>query len=172
MRHFTTAPAPLRQPLPLTTASDNMAAAVPHPDAGEATVDPQESPAAGTSSGTPAAAAVHDTPVCLIVLGMAGSGKTTFVQVRRTVQRQLAWTASDRLETRVWPEQMANASYSPRLKSSESRPHYCPQSDISGSNREFCPGDTSAKSGLKICSEAEIGNIPHRRAGFVQRHEV
>ncbi|XP_053174466.1 GPN-loop GTPase 1 [Scomber japonicus] len=31
-------------------------------------------------SGTPGAAATGDRPVCLIVLGMAGSGKTTFVQ--------------------------------------------------------------------------------------------
>ncbi|XP_062271155.1 GPN-loop GTPase 1 [Scomber scombrus] len=31
-------------------------------------------------SGTPGAAATGDKPVCLIVLGMAGSGKTTFVQ--------------------------------------------------------------------------------------------
>ncbi|KAK5873513.1 hypothetical protein PBY51_018549 [Eleginops maclovinus] len=47
----------------------------------------RESPAAGGDSGTPGgdtgtpgAAAARDKPVCLIVLGMAGSGKTTFVQ--------------------------------------------------------------------------------------------
>ncbi|KAM7424763.1 hypothetical protein PAMA_000900 [Pampus argenteus] len=39
----------------------------------------RERPAAAEGSGTPAAAA-RDKPVCLIVLGMAGSGKTTFVQ--------------------------------------------------------------------------------------------
>ncbi|KAM7405615.1 hypothetical protein PAMP_000050 [Pampus punctatissimus] len=39
----------------------------------------QERPSPAGGSGTPAAAA-RDKPVCLIVLGMAGSGKTTFVQ--------------------------------------------------------------------------------------------
>ncbi|XP_040915803.1 GPN-loop GTPase 1 [Toxotes jaculatrix] len=39
----------------------------------------QESSAGRRDSGTPGAAA-RDKPVCLIVLGMAGSGKTTFVQ--------------------------------------------------------------------------------------------
>lgn len=39
----------------------------------------QEGSAAGKESGTSGAAA-RDKPVCLIVLGMAGSGKTTFVQ--------------------------------------------------------------------------------------------
>lgn len=48
--------------------------------------EPPETSAAGMDSGSAAAAAaapVRDKPVCLIVLGMAGSGKTTFVQVRR-----------------------------------------------------------------------------------------
>lgn len=44
----------------------------------------QDGSAAGTNSGTPGAAA-RDKPVCLIVLGMAGSGKTTFVQVSQRV---------------------------------------------------------------------------------------
>ncbi|KAM9366768.1 GPN-loop GTPase 1 [Symphorus nematophorus] len=49
----------------------------------EAVMENEELPgAAGTHSGvTPGAAArARDRPVCLIVLGMAGSGKTTFVQ--------------------------------------------------------------------------------------------
>lgn len=37
-------------------------------------------PETAGGSGVPGAA-VGDKPVCLIVLGMAGSGKTTFVQV-------------------------------------------------------------------------------------------
>ncbi|XP_019961259.2 GPN-loop GTPase 1 isoform X1 [Paralichthys olivaceus] len=45
----------------------------------EPSVGNQESSAAGGDAGAPAAAA-RDLPVCLIVLGMAGSGKTTFVQ--------------------------------------------------------------------------------------------
>ncbi|XP_072235947.1 GPN-loop GTPase 1 [Leuresthes tenuis] len=41
----------------------------------------RESSTAGGDGGTPAAAAAdRDKPVCLVVLGMAGSGKTTFVQ--------------------------------------------------------------------------------------------
>lgn len=63
-----------------------MAAATQRVDAEEVVADPPETSAAGTD-GTPpaagAAAASRDKPVCLIVLGMAGSGKTTFVQVRR-----------------------------------------------------------------------------------------
>lgn len=58
-----------------------MAAAAQCPGAEEVLTEHQESSAAGTDSGTPGAAA-RDKPVCLIVLGMAGSGKTTFVQVR------------------------------------------------------------------------------------------
>ncbi|KAM7015975.1 GPN-loop GTPase 1 [Tautogolabrus adspersus] len=45
----------------------------------EVLTEEQESPAAGGDSGAPGAGA-RDKPVCLIVLGMAGSGKTTFVQ--------------------------------------------------------------------------------------------
>ncbi|XP_023268134.1 GPN-loop GTPase 1 [Seriola lalandi dorsalis] len=45
----------------------------------EVLMENQEGSAAGKDSGTPGAAA-RDKPVCLIVLGMAGSGKTTFVQ--------------------------------------------------------------------------------------------
>lgn len=55
-------------------------------DAEEVVTEPRETSAAGTDSNPAAAAAaapVGDKPVCLIVLGMAGSGKTTFVQVRR-----------------------------------------------------------------------------------------
>lgn len=63
-----------------------MAAAARRVDAAEVATDLPEASAAGTD-GTPpaagAAAAARDKPVCLIVLGMAGSGKTTFVQVRR-----------------------------------------------------------------------------------------
>lgn len=75
---FTAAPACWRQPVP--TTSDNMAEAAQCPAAEEVLMENQESSAAGTDSGTPGAAA-RDKPVCLIVLGMAGSGKTTFVQV-------------------------------------------------------------------------------------------
>ncbi|CAF89603.1 unnamed protein product, partial [Tetraodon nigroviridis] len=50
-------------------------------DAEEAVAEPPETSAGGTDSSPAAAAApVRDKPVCLIVLGMAGSGKTTFVQ--------------------------------------------------------------------------------------------
>ncbi|XP_028434768.1 GPN-loop GTPase 1 isoform X2 [Perca flavescens] len=45
----------------------------------EVLTDSNGSSAAGKDGGTPGAAA-RDKPVCLIVLGMAGSGKTTFVQ--------------------------------------------------------------------------------------------
>ncbi|CAJ1049948.1 GPN-loop GTPase 1 [Xyrichtys novacula] len=45
----------------------------------EVLMENPESSAAGGGSGTPGAGA-RDKPVCLIVLGMAGSGKTTFVQ--------------------------------------------------------------------------------------------
>ncbi|XP_078112014.1 GPN-loop GTPase 1 [Sander vitreus] len=47
--------------------------------AGEVLTDSHGSSAAEKDGGTPGAAA-RDKPVCLIVLGMAGSGKTTFVQ--------------------------------------------------------------------------------------------
>nr|XP_020458262.1 GPN-loop GTPase 1 [Monopterus albus] len=47
--------------------------------AAEVLMADQEGSAAGKESGTSGAAA-RDKPVCLIVLGMAGSGKTTFVQ--------------------------------------------------------------------------------------------
>lgn len=43
--------------------------------------DSEHGQAAGAASRT-AGPAARDKPVCLIVLGMAGSGKTTFVQVR------------------------------------------------------------------------------------------
>ncbi|XP_068584834.1 GPN-loop GTPase 1-like [Cebidichthys violaceus] len=52
-----------------------MAEAEQCPGAEAVLTENRESPAAGTDSGTPG-----DKPVCLIVLGMAGSGKTTFVQ--------------------------------------------------------------------------------------------
>lgn len=52
----------------------------PGPGPEEVSMEDQRESAAGQSSGTPGAAA-GDKPVCLIVLGMAGSGKTTFVQV-------------------------------------------------------------------------------------------
>lgn len=52
----------------------------PGPGPEEVLMEDQEDSAAGQSSGTPGAAS-GDKPVCLIVLGMAGSGKTTFVQV-------------------------------------------------------------------------------------------
>lgn len=52
----------------------------PGPGPEEVLMENQESTAPGKDSGTPGAAA-RDKPVCLIVLGMAGSGKTTFVQV-------------------------------------------------------------------------------------------
>ncbi|KAM6950522.1 GPN-loop GTPase 1 isoform 1-T2 [Lycodopsis pacificus] len=52
-----------------------MADAEQCPGAEAGLTENQESPAAGTDSGTPG-----DKPVCLLVLGMAGSGKTTFVQ--------------------------------------------------------------------------------------------
>uniref|UniRef100_G3Q0C4 GPN-loop GTPase n=2 Tax=Gasterosteus aculeatus aculeatus TaxID=481459 RepID=G3Q0C4_GASAC len=61
------------------TTSDNMAAADPRPAAGAVSAENQESPAAGRHAGPPGTAP-RDKPVCLIVLGMAGSGKTTFVQ--------------------------------------------------------------------------------------------
>lgn len=63
-----------------------MAAATRRVDAAEVVTDVPEASAAGTDGIPPAAgaaAAARDKPVCLIVLGMAGSGKTTFVQVRR-----------------------------------------------------------------------------------------
>lgn len=61
-----------------------MAAADPRPAAGAVSAENQESPAAGRHAGPPGTAP-RDKPVCLIVLGMAGSGKTTFVQVSRRV---------------------------------------------------------------------------------------
>lgn len=60
-----------------------MASAARCVDAEEDVTDRPGASAAGTEGDPPAAAAVRDKPVCLIVLGMAGSGKTTFVQVRR-----------------------------------------------------------------------------------------
>lgn len=68
------------------TTSDIMA--TQRVDVEEVVTEPRETSAAGTDSNPAAAAAavaapVRDKPVCLIVLGMAGSGKTTFVQVRR-----------------------------------------------------------------------------------------
>ncbi|KAM3625329.1 uncharacterized protein V6R79_010342 [Siganus canaliculatus] len=54
-------------------------AAAPCPRADEAVVESQKGSDAAKDVGTPGAAA-RDKPVCLIVLGMAGSGKTTFVQ--------------------------------------------------------------------------------------------
>ncbi|XP_041792813.1 GPN-loop GTPase 1 [Chelmon rostratus] len=56
-----------------------MADATQSPGAEEDFMENQELSGAGGDSGTPGAAA-RDKPVCLIVLGMAGSGKTTFVQ--------------------------------------------------------------------------------------------
>uniref|UniRef100_UPI0037E94DE0 GPN-loop GTPase 1 n=1 Tax=Semicossyphus pulcher TaxID=241346 RepID=UPI0037E94DE0 len=56
-----------------------MADAAQCPGAEEVSMENQESSAAGKDSGT-AGAGARDKPVCLIVLGMAGSGKTTFVQ--------------------------------------------------------------------------------------------
>ncbi|XP_033486936.1 GPN-loop GTPase 1 isoform X1 [Epinephelus lanceolatus] len=56
-----------------------MAAAAQCHGAKEDFMENQESSAAGKDSGAPGATA-RDKPVCLIVLGMAGSGKTTFVQ--------------------------------------------------------------------------------------------
>uniref|UniRef100_A0A3P8RJ41 GPN-loop GTPase n=1 Tax=Amphiprion percula TaxID=161767 RepID=A0A3P8RJ41_AMPPE len=53
-----------------------MAAAAPN--SGAETVLPESSAAGG--DGTAPTAGARDKPVCLIVLGMAGSGKTTFVQ--------------------------------------------------------------------------------------------
>lgn len=58
-----------------------MAAETQSPGAEKILTEKLESSAAEGDSGTPGAAA-RDRPVCLIVLGMAGSGKTTFVQVR------------------------------------------------------------------------------------------
>lgn len=58
-----------------------MAAAAQCAGAEEVLMENQEGSAAGRDGGTPGAAP-RDKPVCLIVLGMAGSGKTTFVQVR------------------------------------------------------------------------------------------
>lgn len=58
-----------------------MAAATQRPGAEEVLTEKLESSAAEGDSGAPGAAA-RDRPVCLVVLGMAGSGKTTFVQVR------------------------------------------------------------------------------------------
>lgn len=54
-----------------------MAAAVDSPESRDSSAPGAE----GGSSPGP----VPDSPVCLIVLGMAGSGKTTFVQVRQRV---------------------------------------------------------------------------------------
>ncbi|XP_039987605.1 GPN-loop GTPase 1 [Xiphias gladius] len=51
----------------------------PGPGPEEVLMEKQESSAAGKTSEAPGAAS-QDKPVCLIVLGMAGSGKTTFVQ--------------------------------------------------------------------------------------------
>lgn len=52
----------------------------PGPGPEEVLMENQEGSGAGKGSEVPGAAA-RDKPVCLIVLGMAGSGKTTFVQV-------------------------------------------------------------------------------------------
>ncbi|TWW67568.1 GPN-loop GTPase 1 isoform X1 [Takifugu flavidus] len=60
-----------------------MAAPTRRVDAAQVVTDLPEASAAGTDGIPPAAgaaAAARDKPVCLIVLGMAGSGKTTFVQ--------------------------------------------------------------------------------------------
>lgn len=62
-----------------TTTSDKMAAESQGAGAEEVLMEHRESSATGTGCRVPAA---RDKPVCLIVLGMAGSGKTTFVQVR------------------------------------------------------------------------------------------
>ncbi len=75
---FTIVAVSLRQPV--STTSDNMADAAQIPAAEEVLMENEESSGAGKSSGAPGATA-RDKPVCLIVLGMAGSGKTTFVQV-------------------------------------------------------------------------------------------
>uniref|UniRef100_A0A3Q3JN81 GPN-loop GTPase n=2 Tax=Monopterus albus TaxID=43700 RepID=A0A3Q3JN81_MONAL len=76
--HCTTVPVSLRKPFTIT--SNNMADAMQCPGpAAEVLMADQEGSAAGKESGTSGAAA-RDKPVCLIVLGMAGSGKTTFVQ--------------------------------------------------------------------------------------------
>nr|XP_046253896.1 GPN-loop GTPase 1 [Scatophagus argus] len=56
-----------------------MADAAEGPGTAEVLTDTQESSAAGRHSVAPGAVG-RDKPVCLIVLGMAGSGKTTFVQ--------------------------------------------------------------------------------------------
>ena len=77
--HFATVLVSLRQ---FTTTSDIMASAAP-----EDLTENREGLAASGDTGTPVedtrtpGAAARDKPVCLIVLGMAGSGKTTFVQV-------------------------------------------------------------------------------------------
>ncbi|KAK2854332.1 hypothetical protein Q5P01_006993 [Channa striata] len=55
------------------------AARCPGPGSEEVLMENQEGSSAGIDSETPGASA-PDKPVCLIVLGMAGSGKTTFVQ--------------------------------------------------------------------------------------------
>ncbi|XP_029977991.1 GPN-loop GTPase 1 [Sphaeramia orbicularis] len=59
-----------------------MADAAQCPEAEPVLMDGPENSGSGTDSGAAGAAgaAVRDRPVCLIVLGMAGSGKTTFVQ--------------------------------------------------------------------------------------------
>ncbi|KAM4593317.1 GPN-loop GTPase 1 isoform 2-T2 [Odontesthes bonariensis] len=58
-----------------------MAAAAQDSGVGAGLTENRESSAAGGGGGTPASAAAdRDRPVCLVVLGMAGSGKTTFVQ--------------------------------------------------------------------------------------------
>lgn len=57
-----------------------MAAAADCPGTDTAFPETRGSSATAGGSGDPGAAA-GDKPVCLIVLGMAGSGKTTFVQV-------------------------------------------------------------------------------------------
>uniref|UniRef100_A0A3P8RIP8 GPN-loop GTPase n=1 Tax=Amphiprion percula TaxID=161767 RepID=A0A3P8RIP8_AMPPE len=61
-----------------------MAAAAPN--SGAETVLPESSAAGG--DGTAPTAGARDKPVCLIVLGMAGSGKTTFVQVMQFIEKK------------------------------------------------------------------------------------
>lgn len=59
-----------------------MADAAQCPEAEPVLMDGPESSGSGTDSGA-VGPTVRDRPVCLIVLGMAGSGKTTFVQVKQ-----------------------------------------------------------------------------------------
>uniref|UniRef100_A0A8C2ZRI9 GPN-loop GTPase n=1 Tax=Cyclopterus lumpus TaxID=8103 RepID=A0A8C2ZRI9_CYCLU len=62
-----------------STQHGNMTEAKQRTGAEEVLPEYREGSAAGEDSGAPGAAA-RDKPVCLLVLGMAGSGKTTFVQ--------------------------------------------------------------------------------------------